>query len=265
MATLLSDAYNNARRKLVTEEASRELRPGSIAGFGAVIELRREPETLAAGAGDAYSRPPRRRRTDGRTARQHPRRHRAFRHHRPGRQHDLVDAVGRLAAFLAGTSRTRLLPRHPRADVLAARGPPGRARPLPAPAHHTLTHDGAARRRAVSRLGLARRRRPGPMDHAVFPAPRALRHELAGGDRPRRPGTASISPSSFWPRTARPGVLVLEGRVPQKTVAELERRGHIVERGPDWSEGRLTAASRVGRRRRAAANPRGVQGYAAGR
>ena len=72
-------------------------------------------------------------------------------------------------------------------------------------------------------------------------------------------------PSSFWPRTARPGVLVLEGRVPQKTVDELKRRGHVVEMGPDWSEGRLTAASRVGRRRRAAANPRGMQGYAAGR
>ena len=72
-------------------------------------------------------------------------------------------------------------------------------------------------------------------------------------------------PSSFWPRTARPGVLVVEGRVPKKTVAELERRGHKVEVGPDWSEGRLTAASRDGGRRRAAANPRGMQGYAAGR
>jgi gamma-glutamyltranspeptidase / glutathione hydrolase len=60
-------------------------------------------------------------------------------------------------------------------------------------------------------------------------------------------------------------VLVLEGRVPKKTVDELQRRGHVVEMGPDWSEGRLTAASRNGRRRRAAANPRGMQGYAAGR
>jgi gamma-glutamyltranspeptidase/glutathione hydrolase len=72
-------------------------------------------------------------------------------------------------------------------------------------------------------------------------------------------------PSSFWPRTARPGVLVVEGRLPKPTIDELRRRGHIVEVGPDWSEGRLTAASRVGRRRRAAANPRGMQGYAAGR
>jgi gamma-glutamyltranspeptidase/glutathione hydrolase len=38
-----------------------------------------------------------------------------------------------------------------------------------------------------------------------------------------------------------------------------------VEVGPDWSEGRLTAASRVGPRRRAGANARGMQGYAAGR
>jgi gamma-glutamyltranspeptidase/glutathione hydrolase len=72
-------------------------------------------------------------------------------------------------------------------------------------------------------------------------------------------------PSSFWPRTAHPGLLVVEGRVPQKTVDELKRRGHKVEVGPDWSEGRLTAASRVGPRRRAAANARGMQGYAAGR
>ena len=72
-------------------------------------------------------------------------------------------------------------------------------------------------------------------------------------------------PISFWPRTARPGVLVVEGRLPAETVTELDRRGHIVEVDADWCEGRLTAASRDGRRRRAAANPRGMQGYAAGR
>ena len=72
-------------------------------------------------------------------------------------------------------------------------------------------------------------------------------------------------PISFWPRTARPGVLVVENRVPKATIENLRERGHIVEVGPDWSEGRLTAASRVGVRRRAAANPRGMQGYAAGR
>ncbi len=56
MATLLSEAYNNERRKLVTDEASLELRPGSIEGFGAVIKLRREtaPDNaaIAVGAGE---------------------------------------------------------------------------------------------------------------------------------------------------------------------------------------------------------------------
>ena len=71
-------------------------------------------------------------------------------------------------------------------------------------------------------------------------------------------------PISFWPRTARPGVLVVENRLPKATIENLRERGHIVEVGPDWSEGRLTAAS-ASARRRAAANPRGMQGYAAGR
>jgi len=71
--------------------------------------------------------------------------------------------------------------------------------------------------------------------------------------------------ASFWPREARPGVLVVEGRLGEPTIKELRRRGHEVEVGPDWSEGRLTAASRDGNRRKAAANPRGMQGYAAGR
>jgi gamma-glutamyltranspeptidase/glutathione hydrolase len=72
-------------------------------------------------------------------------------------------------------------------------------------------------------------------------------------------------PLSFWPRTARPGVLVVEGRLPKPTIEELERRGHKVEVGPHWSEGRLSAAAQAGARRKAAANARGMQGYAAGR
>jgi gamma-glutamyltranspeptidase/glutathione hydrolase len=59
--------------------------------------------------------------------------------------------------------------------------------------------------------------------------------------------------------------MVVENRVPKATTENLRERGHIVEVGPDWSEGRLTAASKIGRRRRAAANPRGMQGYATGR
>lgn len=57
MATLLSEAYNSARRRLVGERASLEQRPGSIEGFGAVIKLRRQGAPAgeadnAAGAGE---------------------------------------------------------------------------------------------------------------------------------------------------------------------------------------------------------------------
>src|SRR4030095_8848197 len=51
MATLLSDAYNDERRKLITGEASHELRPGSVEGFGAVVKLRREEGAPRAGSG----------------------------------------------------------------------------------------------------------------------------------------------------------------------------------------------------------------------
>ena len=72
-------------------------------------------------------------------------------------------------------------------------------------------------------------------------------------------------PSSFYPRQSAPGRLVVEGRFPESTISGLEDRGHLVEVGPDWSEGRMCAASRDGGLLKAAANARGMQGYAAGR
>jgi len=72
-------------------------------------------------------------------------------------------------------------------------------------------------------------------------------------------------PSSFYPRGARPGVLQVEERLGAGVIAELRRRGHEVEtRGP-WSLGRLSAVARDGAWLKAAANPRGMQGYAVGR
>ena len=49
-ATLLSDAYNAERRKLVTDKASLELRPGSVEGFGSLVKLS-EGAKLVAGIG----------------------------------------------------------------------------------------------------------------------------------------------------------------------------------------------------------------------
>ena len=73
--------------------------------------------------------------------------------------------------------------------------------------------------------------------------------------------------SSFWPRQASPGSLTVEGRLAPDVVAELRARGHDVTVGGDWSQGRLSAVGRdaVSGVLRAAANPRGAQGYAVGR
>jgi gamma-glutamyltranspeptidase/glutathione hydrolase len=73
-------------------------------------------------------------------------------------------------------------------------------------------------------------------------------------------------PSSFWPRERSPREVLVESRFAQSTIDELDRRGHRVTVGDPWSLGRLCAVSR-GRDGflRAAANPRGMQGYAVGR
>ncbi|CAM5386511.1 gamma-glutamyltransferase family protein [Streptomyces fumanus] len=74
-------------------------------------------------------------------------------------------------------------------------------------------------------------------------------------------------PGSFFPRGMRPGALTVESRMPAKVVTELRRRGHDVLIGDRWSEGRLCAVARDPRTGvlSAAANPRGMQGYAVGR
>ncbi|WP_207756396.1 gamma-glutamyltransferase family protein [Nonomuraea cypriaca] len=72
-------------------------------------------------------------------------------------------------------------------------------------------------------------------------------------------------PSSFFPRGSRPGVLHAEDRVDPGVLAELRRRGHEVEVQGPWALGRLSAVARDGGFIKAAANPRGAQGYAVGR
>lgn len=73
-------------------------------------------------------------------------------------------------------------------------------------------------------------------------------------------------PDSFWPREWVPGGAVVEGRLGASVIAELRERGHVVTVEGDWSLGRLSS---VGLTKDGllfgAANPRGAQGYAAGR
>lgn len=72
-------------------------------------------------------------------------------------------------------------------------------------------------------------------------------------------------PSSFYPREAAPRTVDVEARAGEAVLADLRRRGHQVSVAPPWSLGRVSAVARRGGLLYAAANPRGMQGYAVGR
>ncbi|GAB3913865.1 hypothetical protein GCM10029964_124170 [Kibdelosporangium lantanae] len=58
----------------------------------------------------------------------------------------------------------------------------------------------------------------------------------------------------------------MESRLGAGTIAELRDRGHLVTDAGPWTLGRMSAVSRgPDDLLRAAANPRGMQGYAVGR
>ncbi len=256
MTTLLSDAYNSARRPLVGETASLEFLPGSIEGYGAVIKLRRPsaPVDGADGAGEP---------TVGRLGGTHG----------DTVHFDIVDQAGNMVSATPSGGWLQSSPVIPelgfclgtRAQMFwLEEGHPAALAPGKRP--RTTLSPTLALRDGEPYLAWGT---PGGDQQDQWITQAFLRHVHAGLNLQEAidaPAWHSEHfPSSFWPRTALPGVLVVEGRVPPATVAELKRRGHIVEVGPDWSEGRLTAAARDGRYRRAAANPRGMQGYAAGR
>lgn len=256
--TLLSDDYNAARRRLVTDKASLELRPGTIEGYGAQVKVREAAGTREAVGAMGSGEP-----TVGR-----------FGETRGDTVHfDIIDRDGNMISSTPSGGWLQSSPVIPelgfclgtRAQMFwLEEGHPGALMPGKRP--RTTLSPSMALRDGEPYLAWGS---PGGDQQDQWITQFFLRHVHANMNLQEAidaPAWHSEHfPISFWPRTARPGVLVVENRVPQATVDELRRRGHIVEVGPDWSEGRLTAASKVGRRRRAAANPRGMQGYAAGR
>ena len=77
-------------------------------------------------------------------------------------------------------------------------------------------------------------------------------------------------PGSFWPRATTLNRITLESRFDEACIAGLRAAGHDVKVGGPWSEGRISACTREFTKDgqlllRAAANPRGMQGYAVGR
>jgi len=73
-------------------------------------------------------------------------------------------------------------------------------------------------------------------------------------------------PSSFYPRNAYPGRVVAESRIPQKVIAELERRGHEVVPTGAWANGKVMGVhyDRAQGVISGAVSPKGNIGYAIG-
>jgi gamma-glutamyltranspeptidase / glutathione hydrolase len=256
--TLLSEKYNAERRKLISNRASLDLRPGEIPGYGGAIQVRLEEGPRAAvgslGAGEP---------TVGRV----------------GEvigdtvHFDIVDHAGNMVSATPSGGWLQSSPIIPELGFCLGT----RAQMFSLDESHPAALMPGKRPRTTLSPTLALRDgepylawgSPGGDQQDQWTTQLFLRHVHAkmnlqeAIDAPA--WHSEHFPISFWPRTSRPGVLVVESRVPAATVKELRNRGHEVEVGPAWSEGRLTAASRVGQRRRAAANPRGMQGYAAGR
>jgi gamma-glutamyltranspeptidase/glutathione hydrolase len=272
MTTLLSEPYNAERRTLVGAHASMEQRPGKIEGYAGRVIVKAAREA-AAGAGE----PTFAKLNTG---------------HGAGEQAvssrgevmgdtvhiDIIDQAGNM--FTATPSGGWLQS----SPVIPALGWPLGSRGQMFWLEEGLPGSLAPGKRPRSTLSVGMALRDGK-PYLVWGTPGGdqqdqwncqmfLRHANRTSSKPMMDLQQAIDapawhiehfPLSFWPRTARPGVLVVEGRLPKACIKELERRGHKVEVGDDWSEGRLSAASQDGIRRRAAANARGMQGYAAGR
>jgi len=256
--TLLSDAYNAERRKLITDRASMDLRPGSIGGFGKLIDARavlgKREAVSASGVGEP---------TVGRMGQS-----------RGDTVHfDIIDRWGNMIAATPSGGWLQSSPVIPEIGFCLGT----RAQMFVLDEEHPAALAPGKRPRSTLSPTMALRDgepylawgTPGGDQQDQWIPQFFLRHVHAGMNLQEAIDAPAWHtehfPSSFWPRTSRPGVVVVEGRVPEATVEELRRRGHIVEVGDDWSEGRLTAASKEGVRLKAAANPRGMQGYAVGR
>ena len=261
VAALLSPAYADQRRRLVSAEASYELRPGAPEGREPQLPHYPGREALAAAAGTAGTGEP----TVARTGAT-----------RGDTCH--LDVVDRDGMMISATPSGGWLQSSPvitelgfclgtRAQMFWLEpGLPNSLAPRRRP-RTTLTPSLASRDgRPYLAFGT-----PGGDQQDQWSLAFFLAH-VHGGlnlqaaiDAPMFHSTHF--PSSFYPRQSQPGHLVVEERLDAAVVSELRRRGHDVEVAGPWSQGRLSAAGRdpVTGFLKAAANPRGMQGYAVGR
>jgi gamma-glutamyltranspeptidase/glutathione hydrolase len=259
LATLLSDTYNDERRKLVGESASMELRPGQIPGYVAEVDHHAQDRiallSLDPGAGEP---------TVGRLGAM-------------GGDTCHIDVIDRWGNMVSATPSGGWLQSSP---VVPELGFPLSTRGQmfwTKPGHPNSTAPRKRPRTTLSPSMVLRGGTPwmslgtpgGEQQDQWQPVMllRMLHHNLNIQQSIDAPNFHTEHwPSSFWPRVARPGKVVLEGRYDPSVLAELIRRGHKAEMGGDWTEGRISAARiEPDGQMFAGANPRGMQGYAIGR
>jgi gamma-glutamyltranspeptidase/glutathione hydrolase len=260
---LLSRAYNDARRGLISERASAELRPGSIPGFGGPVDYESavragadKPKFDALGGGEPTTQG-----TLGQTA--------------PGDtcHLDVVDRHGNMVSATPSGGWLHSSPIVPELGLcLGSRaqmfwlgeGLPASLAPGKRP-RSTLTPS-LALKDGNPWLAFGTPGGDYQDQWSLTFFLRLVNHRMNLQEAIDCPMFhTDHMPSSFWPRTAMPASLSLEARFPEKTIRELQRRGHRVTVTEPWSLGRLSAAAQEGGLLKAGANPRFMQGYAVGR
>jgi len=252
--TLLSSAYADERRVLVGDESAAELRPGSPDGREPrLTELDRDAEVAeAAGIGE-----PTRASSKGDTV-----------------HLDVVDRHGNMVAATPSGGWLWGAPVVPelgfclgtRAQMFwLEEGLPNSLEPGKRP--RTTLSPTLVARGGEPYLALGT---PGGDQQDQWTLHTLLGHIHAGLDLQAAIDAPNhhteAFPSSFYPRDSRSRHVAVEDRVGDAVVAGLRERGHDVEVSPPWSLGRVSAAGRdADGVLKAAANPRGAQGYAAGR
>lgn len=265
LATLLSEDYARGRRELIGAEASHELRPGMIAGFeeqvGRMLATLRIAGQSGAAGGATVGEP-----TLAAMA-------------ASSRRGDTVhiDVIDRWGNMIAATPSGGWLQSSP---VIPALGFPLNSRAqafyldeglpsslAPGKRPRTTLTPTLAFENGEPRLAFGT---PGGDQQEQWQLGMFLRRVHHGLNLQEAIDLPLFHtqhfPSTFYPREARPGHLTVEESVGEAVLADLVRRGHSLERAPAWTVGRLTAAEKSANGLlRAAATPRLMQAYAAGR
>lgn len=261
---LLSDAYNDTRRKLLGEQASHELRPGIVPGYEA--QVARVMDTLSrlskvTQIGAASNEPTM---ADMRASAK-----------RGDTTH--VDVIDRWGNMVSATPSGGWFQSSPVIPGLGF-GLNTRAQMFWLVPELPCTLAPGKRPRTTLTPSLALR---DGAPYMVFGTPggdqqeqwqlqlflRHVHHGLNLQEAIDLPMSHTLHfPTSFYPRDRKPGHLAVETSFGAEVIADLRGRGHRIEEVPEWSVGRLTAASRdPDGLLHAAATPRLMQAYAVGR